>query len=302
MKVLITGATGFIGARLAEALKQRGDSVQALSRNPEGAKKRVPALQEAYAWEPLSGLPPSEAFRDIDAVVHLAGETVVGRWTSAKKTAIRDSRTLGTRNLVSRIAELSARPRIMVSASAIGYYGDRGEEELSEESTPGGDFLGLTCQGWEQEARKVESLGVRLARVRIGVVLGAGGGALDAMLMPFKLGVGGPLGSGRQWWSWIHIDDLVRLFLYLIDGEHAGVFNGTAPAPTRQKDFARVMGKVLGRPAFMPAPAFALKIVLGGFATELLSSSKVLPVATQGARFEFHHPELESALRDILRG
>lgn len=301
MKVLVTGATGFVGRRLCETLHGRGDTVAALSRDAEAAKRNVPALETAYPWNPDYEPASAESLAGVDAVVHLAGETVVGRWTEAKKNAIRDSRVIGTRNLVAGIAQAESKPAVMVSASAIGFYGDRDEEELIEQSAPGDDFLADTSIAWEEEARKVESLGVRLARVRIGVVLGPGGGALDAMLLPFKLGAGGPLGSGRQWWSWIHRDDLVGLILHLIDHDLSGAFNGTAPAPARQKDFARVMGRVMHRPAFMPAPAFALKIVMGGFATELLSSKKVLPQATMESGYQFQHPELEAALTDILR-
>jgi uncharacterized protein (TIGR01777 family) len=196
---------------------------------------------------------------------------------------------------------LESKPQVMVSASAIGYYGDRGDEELVEDSAPGNDFLAGVCQEWEKEAGKVEWGGVRSARVRIGIVLGPGGGALGAMLLPFKLGAGGPLGSGKQWWSWIHRDDLVALILYLIEHpEFSGSVNGTAPEPARQKDFARVLGRVLGRPALLPAPAFALKAVLGGFSTELLSSKRVLPKTTQDLGFRFQHPQLEAALRQAL--
>ena len=301
MKVLVTGATGFVGRRLCEELGRRGDSVVVLSRDPAAAEQRVAVLSRAHSWDPASQTPPTEALAGADAVVHLAGESVVGRWTEAKKNAIRDSRVLSTRNLVSGIAQSPSKPKVMVSASAIGYYGDRGDEELTEQSSAGDDFLARTCLAWEDEALKVESLGVRLARVRIGVVLALGGGALGAMLTPFKLGAGGPLGAGRQWWSWIHRDDLVGIILHLLDNDSGGAFNATAPEAARQKEFARVLGRVLRRPAFMPTPAFALKIVMGGFATELLSSKKVLPQAIQRSGYEFRHSALEPALRNILQ-
>ena len=300
MKVLVTGATGFVGRRLCETLHGRGDAVAVLSRDAEAAKRKVSAIETAYSWNPGDEPAPVESLAGVDAVVHLAGETVVGGWSEAKKHAIRYSRVIGTRNLVAGIAQAESKPKVMVSASAIGFYGDRGEEELTEQSTPGDDFLADISIAWEEEARKVESLGVRLARVRIGVVLGPGGGALGAMLLPFKLGAGGPLGSGHQWWSWIHRDDLVGLMLHLIDHDLSGAFNGTAPAPARQKDFARTLGRVLHRPAFMPAPAFALKIAMGGFATELLSSKKVLPQATLASGYPFQHPDIEAALRNVL--
>jgi hypothetical protein len=208
---------------------------------------------------------------------------------------------LGTANLAKAIVRLETKPQVLVSASAIGYYGDRGDEDLTEDSAPGDDFLAGICQQWEAESGKVEWGGVRSVRVRIGIVLGPGGGALDAMLLPAKLGAGGPLGSGRQWWSWVHLDDLIALILYLIEHpEFSGVVNGTAPEPQRQKDFAKVLGRVLRRPAFLPAPAFALKIILGGFSSELLSSKKVAPRGAHELGFHFQYPQLEGALRQVL--
>jgi hypothetical protein len=300
MKIVITGATGFVGSRLTENLKQEGHSAVALTRNASSARLKAPALDAAYDWDPLSQIPPAEAFTGADAVVHLAGETVVGRWTAAKQAAIRDSRVLGTRNLVTGLGKLTGKPPVLVAASAIGFNGDRGEEELTESSASGDDFLAGVCRAWEAESAKAGALGIAVARLRTGIVLGAGGGALDAMLTPFKLGAGGPLGSGRQWWSWIHLDDLCGLMRHLIERKQAGVFNATAPSPLRQKDFAKALGRVLRRPAFMPAPAFALKIVLGGFASELLSSKRVLPEATQAAAFEYQFSDLEAALRQAL--
>lgn len=301
MRILVTGATGFVGRRLVDRFHHQGHNLVALSRNPEAAQRKLPLLERAHAWDPLQGPPDAEAFQGVDAIVHLAGETVTGIWTEEKKQAIRDSRVLGTANLVKGIVRLETKPQAMISASAIGYYGDRGEEELPEESAPGTDFLADVCQQWEKEAAKVEWGGVRSARVRVGIVLGPGGGALGAMLTPFKLGAGGPLGTGKQWWSWIHRDDLVALMLFLIEHpEFSGVVNGVAPEAARQKDFAKTLGRVLGRPAFMPAPAFALRIILGGFSTELLSSKRVRPNATQAIGFRFQHPKLEEALRQAV--
>ena len=300
MKVLVTGATGFVGRRLCELLKQRGHSVVALSRNSVTAKQSLPFIDQAFEWRPVSEPPPREAFDGVGGVIHLLGETVQGRWNAAKKAAIRDSRVLGTRNLVEGMARLESRPKVLVSASAIGYYGDRGDEELSEESAPGNDFLAAVSQEWESEAVAAERLGVRVVLARVSVVLGPGGGALGAMLLPFKLGAGGPLGSGRQWWSWIHRDDLAEMMIQLLKSDFSGAVNGAAPNPLRQKEFARILGKVLRRPAFMPAPAFALKIALGGFAAELLSSKRVLPKAAQRFGFSFRYPQLEGALRELL--
>jgi uncharacterized protein (TIGR01777 family) len=301
MRILITGATGFIGQRLCQILAADGHELVALSRAPEKAQSELPLLTAAYPWDPLAGPAPKAAFEGIDAVVHLAGESVAGRWTKKKMQGIRDSREIGTRHLVESIAAADVLPQVLVSASAIGFYGDRGEEELTEESGPGSDFLADVCQAWEREALEVEKLGVRLVRLRIGVVVGAEGGALEAMLPPFKMGVGGPMGSGRQWWSWVHRDDLVAMIQRaLTDDNLAGVFNATSPKPISQREFGRALGQVLRRPAFMPTPAFALKIVLGGFSTELLSSKRVIPAGLQEAGFEFRYADLEAALREAL--
>ena len=300
MRVLISGVTGFIGSRLAAELSQTGHQLWGLSRDPESARKKVPQLSDAFAWNPVAQQPPAGALESVDAVIHLAGEPVTGRWTDKKMQRIRDSRVLGTRHLV-KAMEGANRPPVLVSGSAIGYYGDRGDTELTVDSGPGDDFLANTCREWEAEARKAEALGTRVVIVRTGIVLGDDGGALEAMLPPFKMGVGGPLGSGRQWWSWIHRDDLVGILQTAIeDTSMQGVYNGTAPNPMRQKEFAKVLGKVLHRPAFMPAPAFALKIVLGGFSTELLSSKRVLPQRLTEGDFTFRYPQLEPALRAAL--
>ena len=301
MRVLITGATGFIGGRLCQVLAADGHELVALSRDPEKAQSELPLLSAAYPWDPLAGPAPKAAFDGVDAVVHLAGESVAGRWTQKKMRGIRDSRETGTRHLVDSIAAAGERPQVLVSASAIGFYGDRGDEKLTENSGPGDDFLADVCQSWEREALNVEGLGVRLVRLRVGVVVGAGGGALDAMLPPFKMGIGGPMGSGRQWWSWVHRDDLVAMILRALTDENlTGVYNATSPEPMSQKEFGKVLGKVLRRPAFLPTPAFALKLVLGGFSTELLSSKRVLPAGLQEAGFEFRYADLEAALREAL--
>ena len=300
MKVLVTGATGFVGRRLCEVLNQRGHAVAALSRNGFTAKQKLPLIDQAFSWQPSSEPAPAEAFEGVDGVIHLLGESVQGRWNASKKAAIRDSRVIGTRNLVAGIAGLESRPKVLVSASAIGYYGERGDEELSEESAPGDDFLAGVTREWESEATAAERLGVRVALPRVSVVLAPGGGAVGAMLLPFKLGAGGPLGSGQQWWSWIHRDDLVEMMIKLLESDFSGAINGAAPNPVRQKEFAQVLGKILRRPSFMPAPAFALRIALGGFSTELLSSKRVFPKAADRLGFAFRYPYLEGALREAL--
>jgi uncharacterized protein (TIGR01777 family) len=302
MNILITGATGFVGRRLCEMLHQAGHTVRALSRDSVAAKQRVPHLKEVFPWNPLQELPPLQAFEGCDAVVNLAGESIAGRWTAPKKQLIRDSRVLGTKNLVNALSQLSSRPKVLISASAIGYYGDRGEETLTEDAAPGSDFLAQVCRDWENEALKAESLGMRVVRLRIGLVLGRGGGTLQALLPLFRVGLGGPLGSGRQWWSWIHRDDLCRLIVQILANENvSGPVNATAPQPVRQKEFAQVLGRVLRRPAFLPTPAFALKIALGEFADGILASQRALPRRAQEMGYRFQFEELEGALREILQ-
>jgi len=276
--------------------------VRALSRDSVAAKQRVPHLKEVFPWNPLQELPPLQAFEGCDAVINLAGESIAGRWTAPKKQLIRDSRVLGTKNLVNALAQLGSRPKVLISASAIGYYGDRGEETLTEDAAPGSDFLAQVCRDWENEALKAESLGMRVVRLRIGLVLGRGGGTLQALLPLFRVGLGGPLGSGRQWWSWIHRDDLCRLIVQILANENvSGPINATAPQPVRQKEFAQVLGRVLRRPAFLPTPAFALKIALGEFADGILASQRALPRRAQEMGYRFQFEELEGALREILQ-
>ena len=303
MRILVTGATGFVGRRLCQVLSQSGHELVALSRDPESARRRVPELAQAFAWNPTSEVPTSGSLEGVDSVVHLAGETVTGRWTSRKREAIKASRVEGTRNLVQALSLSDSRPRSIVAASAIGYYGDRGEVELQEDSASGDDFLADVCRAWEAESLRAQELGIRVVPLRIGIVLGSGGGAMQAMLLPARLGLGGPLGSGRQWWSWIHLEDLVEAVRHCLeDDDLQGPVNATAPNPSRQKDFAKALGRVLSRPAFLPAPAFALKIVLGGFASELLSSKRVLPGRLQKAGLDFRLPELGSALEAVVQG
>lgn len=299
MRVVVTGATGFVGYHLVHELNERNHRVVVLSRNAARARRTLPLVAAAHDFDPGHEVAPAAALEGADAIVHLAGETVSGRWTDEKKRAIRDSRVSGTRNLVEGLAGLDHRPKVLVSSSAIGFYGDRGDEELGEDAGPGSDFLSTVAVEWESEAARAADFGLRVASLRTGIVLGDGG-ALEQMLLPFRLGLGGPMGSGRQWWSWIHLRDLVRMYVSAIEQSWTGSFNATSPHPERQRDFARVLGRMLGRPAVLPAPEFALRLVLGEFATELLSSQRVLPHRAREAGFEFAHGRLDDALADLL--
>jgi len=304
MRVAITGATGFIGRRLVDRLLADRPEVVALTRDPTRARATLPRAARAVRWDPRAGTVDATALRDLDAVVHLAGESVAGgRWTAARKAAIRDSRVLGTDALVRALtaAPADARPRALVAASAIGIYGDRGDVELDERAPPGDDFLAAVCSAWEAAARGAADLGVRVAIVRIGIVLGRDGGVLGRMLPLFRLGLGGRLGSGRQWMSWIHVDDLVALFVSaLADDAVTGVLNGVAPRPVTNAEFTRTLAAALARPAILPAPAFALRLALGEMATLLLASQRVVANAAALARgFRFEYAELTSALADL---
>ena len=300
MRALVTGATGFVGPRLLRML----DSPVVLTRNPERAKASIGHLAgRLVAWDPLQGPPPAAAFEGIDVVFHLAGESVAGaRWTAAQKQRIRDSRVIGTRHLVQGIAQsTSGRPATLVSASAVGYYGNRGDDELTESAGPGDDFLAEVCAAWEQEALAARALGVRVVTARTGIVLGSGGGALERMLLPFKLGAGGPLGSGKQWMPWIHVTDLARLYHHAaatvaIDGP----INAVAPEPVRNSEFTRALARQLHRPAFMPAPYFGLRLAFGEFAKVLFDSQRVIPRVALETGFVFRYPDIAAALAEIL--
>ena len=299
MKTLVTGGTGMVGPRLLRML----DQPVILSRNPERAREKVGHLAgRIIRWNPMAGPPPAEAFAGVEAVFHLAGESVAeGRWTAAQKARIRDSRVVGTRNLVQGIAQVSDRPRVLVSASAVGYYGDRGEEELTESASPGRDFLADVCVAWEKEALAAEKLGVRVVTERTGIVLGAGGGALAKMLTPFKLGAGGPLGNGRQWMPWVHVSDLARLYLHAAEHESIrGPMNAVAPHPVRNSEFTKALGRQLRRPAFMPAPYLGLRLLFGEFAQVLFASQRVVPQVALDTGFTFQYPDIAAALKEIL--
>lgn len=291
MNITLTGASGFIGSRLQSLLRDEGHSLRTLSRHGAGP----------LAWDPSAAPPSPEAFVSTDAVIHLAGEPVAQRWSPEVKRRIRDSRILGTRHLVDTLASLPTRPTVLISASAVGYYGSRGDETLTESSAPGRGFLPQTCVEWEREAARAESLGIRSVLLRIGVVLGAGG-ALRQMLPPFRAGLGGPIAGGRMWMPWIHLDDLCRLALFCLEEESiSGPVNATAPHPVRNAEFTAALGTALHRPAFFPVPEFALRLLYGEMAEVVLGSQRVVPERALSAGFRHSFEEIDGALHSILR-
>jgi uncharacterized protein (TIGR01777 family) len=298
MIITLTGATGFIGRRLMNRLRSEGHELRILSRKPGPPQDGIRWFQ----WDAATSHPPAESLDGVHAVIHLAGEPVFQRWTPEAKKRIRESRGAGTRLLVEALSTASPRPLVLVSSSAIGYYGDRGEQRLTESSKPGKGFLPEVAVEWERAAELAEALGLRVVRLRTGIVLGAEGGALSQMLTPFRLGFGGRLGSGKQWWSWIHLDDLVGLIHFALANPNAsGPLNGTAPEPVTNAEFTRTLGRALHRPTFLPAPAFALRLALGEFGNTLLESQRVYPKAAETAGYRFLYPTLEQALDDLLK-
>jgi uncharacterized protein len=310
LRVTVTGASGLVGNALVGALRARGAEVTVLSRDPDRARSALdpgaagPA--QVLAWDPMREPAPAEALTGRDCVLHLAGEPVAQRWSAKAKRAIRDSRVIGTRNLVEglRLADrpgIGPRPRTLISSSAIGYYGAHGEEPLDEETPPGTDFLAQVCVAWEREASMASELGMRVVQVRTGVVLDSRGGALAKMLPPFRLGVGGPVAGGRQYVSWIHAEDLVEMMLAAREHESwIGPINATAPEPVANRDFAKLLGRVLGRPAFLPVPALALEVLYGRMAEIITTGARAVPAKALVLGYEFRHPELERALRAAI--
>ena len=299
MKIAISGGTGLIGSALATDLTARGHRVVVLSRDPSRAQG-LPSGVATAQWDAASAASAAAALAGADAVVQLAGANIgAGRWTAERKRLIRDSRVRSSRAIAEALAE-DGMPRVLVQGSAVGYYGARGDERLEEDAGPGDDFLGRTCQAWEAASEPAVAAGVRRAIARTGVVLALDGGALPRMALPFKLFVGGPAGSGRQYLPWIHLDDEVAALRFLIETPNAsGPFNLSAPSPVTNREFSRALGKVLGRPAFMPAPAFALRLALGEMATLVLDGQRAVPTRLLEAGFEFEHLTPEAALRDL---
>lgn len=298
LMLLVTGASGFVGRTLCSAAAEKGLGVVALSRSPDTAAASLPHAKSVEAWRPDSELIPSSALSDIRAVVHLAGETIGARWNPDKKQRIRESRVNSTNQLVESLSKVETKPEVLVCASAIGFYGEGGDEEFTEDSPPGDDFLAAVCQEWELAAQKAEALGIRVVRVRLGHVLGKDGGLLKTMLPPFQMGLGGRLGSGTQWMSWIHIDDVAGIILYAIENQNVnGALNAAAPTPITNIEFTKTLGRVIRRPTLFPVPTFALKLRFGEFTDFVLMSQRVLPEKTLSMGYDFRYADLESALR-----
>lgn len=300
-RVLLSGASGLIGAALVPSLEQAGAEVVRLVRGSATGPGQI-------AWNPSAGggasseLSPA-AVSGFDAVIHLAGETIVGRWTDGKKKAIKDSRVLGTRKLATALAQAEKRPKVFLCASAVGFYGDRGEEVLTERSANGQGFLPEVCREWEGASGAASEAGIRTVNLRTGLVLSGKGGALEKMLTPFKLGLGGRIGSGRQWWSWIHIDDMVGGIQHALRTESlGGPVNMVGPNPARNRGFTKVLASVLGRPAIFPVPGLALGLVFGKLAADelFLASQRVEPVKLAGSGYGFQFAELRGALESLV--
>jgi uncharacterized protein len=299
MKLVIAGASGFIGSMLVQRLWQRGDALVLLSR--KSRSRAADPNTQWLVWEPGESSGWEESIDGADGIVNLAGEGIAEkRWTERQKEIIRSSRIDSTRALVHAIAKAKAKPKFLINASAVGYYGARGEETLTEESAPGKDYLARVCMAWEEEARKAQDHGVRVALVRTGIVLAKSKGALAKMVPPFKFFVGGPLGSGKQWMSWIHIEDEIGLILFLIENVNAqGSFNATSPNPATMEEFCRVLGKVLNRPSWVSVPASALTLLLGEMADMVLAGQRALPKGAEKLGYNFKHPTITEALESL---
>ncbi len=306
MKVAITGATGFVGSSLVEKLHSQGHKILVLTRNANKAQQvfRASAFPnvEIVAYTPTESGKWQNAISGCDVVVNLAGEPIAEqRWTTTQKQKILNSRQLGTQKIVEAIGKADEKPQVLVNASAIGYYGTSETATFTETSSPGNDFLAQVCQAWEGEAQKVTELGVRLVIIRLGIVLGDEGGALAKMIPPFQIFAGGPLGSGNQWFSWIHRDDVVNLIIESIQRpDIEGTINGTAPNPVRMSQLCQVLGQVMNRPSWLPVPSFALEMLLGDGAKVVLEGQQVLPQKTESLGFKYQYPQIKSALEEII--
>jgi uncharacterized protein len=300
MKITVTGGTGRLGSLLVQELVRRGDEVTVLSRSPGRAREQLPEGVTAVAWDPAAGPAPAEALAGRDAVVHLAGEDIAQRWTNEAMRRIRDSREQGTRRLVEGLKAADPRPAALISASAVGFYGNR-PEPVDEDAGPGKDVLADICIVWEDEAMKAQELGLRVVLVRTGVVLDTEGGALEKMLPPFKLGVGGPVAGGKQFMAWIHLDDVVGIYAKALDDENwTGPVNATAPRPVTNAELSKALGRALHRPAVLPVPGLAVKALYGGMAKLVIDGQNAIPRRTQELGYSFRHPDLDEALSAAL--
>jgi uncharacterized protein (TIGR01777 family) len=300
MRITVTGATGLIGSRIVAARLARGDEVTVLSRDPDRARGALGGV-EAHAWSPVQGPAPAAALSGRDGVIHLAGENIAQRWTEESKRRIHDSRELGTRNLVAGLAAAEPRPRALASASGVGYYGPRADEPLTEDAAPGDDFLARVCVAWEREAQAASALGVRVVNLRNAVVLDKSGGALSKMLPFFRLGIGGPVAGGRQYLPWIHVDDVVGLYLAALDDDSwSGPFNAGAPDPPTNRDFSRALGRALRRPALAPVPGFVVRLLYGDMAEIVTEGQRAVPQRALEHGYAFRQTDLDAALRDAL--
>jgi uncharacterized protein (TIGR01777 family) len=295
VRVTLTGATGRLGTLIVRALTQRGDDVTVLTRNPSRLHGH------AVRWDPNADKAPPETLAGRDAVIHLAGEDIAQRWNAEALRRIHDSRAIGTRNLVAGVEAAEPRPRALISASAVGYYGNR-PDPVDEDAAPGDDVLAYVCVAWEREAERAAELGLRVVRVRTGVVLDRQGGALQKMLLPFRLGVGGPVAGGRQPMSWIHVEDVVGIYLQALDDEAwSGPVNATAPQPVSNREFSRALGRALKRPAIAPIPGIAIRVLYGDMAMLVTEGQYAIPRRTAELGYHFRHPDLDEALESALR-
>ena len=299
MRLVIAGASGFIGSLLLEYLSKQEHALKLLTREP--TRDSLASKKNWIVWQPGAAGEWEKCVDGVDGIINLAGESIAAkRWTETQKEKIRSSRIETTRSLVKAIAKAQVKPKFLINASAVGFYGARGDENLSEDSAPGKGYLSGVCVAWEEEAKRAQELGVRVALLRTGIVLGKGRGALAKMVPPFKFFFGGPLGSGRQWMPWIHFEDEIGLILFLTENEKAsGAFNATAPNPVTMKDFSKALGNVLHRPSWAPVPAFALALMVGEIADMLISGQRAVPDAALRYGYRFKYPTIEQALRSL---
>jgi hypothetical protein len=308
MRVMVTGGTGLIGSELISSLMADGHAVTVLTRDPRAAAAQLPSRAKAVQWDGKTAAAWGPLLNEVEAVVNLAGASIAGknpfldRWTAAAKREMLDSRVNAGKALVEAFRVASNKPRVLIQASAVGYYGPRGAEEIDESTGPGNDFLAKICVAWEESVKPIEQMGVRVCTIRTGIVFSAGGGALPPQATPFRFFVGGPLGSGRQYQPWIHEEDQVAAIRFLINNDGArGAYNLSAPNPLTNAELSKAIGRALRRPSFMPAPGFAFRLLFGEKATILLDGQRAIPKRLQQAGFRWKYPEVEAALKDLLR-